>query len=38
MKFIVKLIPAEEKPPEELKTAYNWNVIIFDKMVEQIYT
>lgn len=32
------LIPAEEKPLEELKTAYSCNATLFDRMVEQIYT
>lgn len=32
------LIQAEEKPPEELRTAYSCNAILFDRMVEQIYT
>lgn len=38
MRFTVKLIPAEEKPPEELKTDYRCNATLFDRMVEQIYT
>lgn len=38
MSFTVKLIQAEENPPEELRTAYSGNAILFDRMVEQIYT
>lgn len=38
MKFNVKLIPAEEKPPEELRTAYSCIATFFDRVVEQIHT
>lgn len=38
MSFTVKLIQAEENPPEELRTVYSGNAILFDRMVGQIYT